>query len=461
MSGEIVTVGIRREDKNEWERRAPLTPHHVSQLARSHGLALRVQPSSLRTFPDSDYRGAGAAIDEELSACGVILGIKEVPPNTLLANKTYLFFSHTTKGQRHNMPLLRRLMQLGCTLIDFERIADHRGKRLIFFGRHAGYAGMLDALWALGRRLAAEGYATALEEMRLAHQYTSLDEATRHVSRVGRTLRQTGLPSGLAPLVCGFTGSGNVFHGAFEIFGKLPSVDVHPDELERLFEDPRRPPNLLYRVHFGRGQRFVRVGGGPVRLAELMREPDRFRGGLGRWLPYLTLLVHGAFWEPPQPSLVSLAELRDLWSGGQPRLRVIADISMDIRGGIEATVKAMTPGEPVFVYDVERDEAVDGIEGRGPVILAVDNLPGQLSVEASEHFGASLVRYVPALARCPWDRPLAELPLPAELVRAVVVHRGALTPNYSYLEPFLDSVAETAGRDSRRRRRIAAPPDSP
>ena len=148
----------------------------------------------------------------------------------LLANKTYLYFSHTTKGQAYNMPMLRRLMELGCTLIDYEQITDERNKRLIFFGRYAGYAGMINTLWALGRRLEAEGHVTGLERIRLAHDYSSLDEATHHIARVGERLRHTGFPETLRPIVCGFTGSGNVSLGAQEIFDRLPTLDVAPEE---------------------------------------------------------------------------------------------------------------------------------------------------------------------------------------------------------------------------------------
>ena len=97
---------------------------------------------------------------------------------------------------------------------------------------------------------------------------------------------------------------------------------------------------------------------------------------------------------------------------------------------MQATVKPTTPGNPVFVYDLDRREAVDGYTGRGPVIMAIDNLPCQLAAESSEHFGDTLVRWVPLLDRCPWERPLDKLPLPDSIRRAVIVHRGELTPSF-------------------------------
>jgi len=143
-------IGIRREDKNRWERRAPLTPAHVQELVREQGRSVVVQPSPLRIYLDDDYRAAGAVVDEDLSGCRVILAVKEVPPPLLIPGRTYLFFSHVIKGQASNMPMLRQVLERRCTLIDYEPILDRHGRRLIFFGRHAGYTGMIDALWAEG-----------------------------------------------------------------------------------------------------------------------------------------------------------------------------------------------------------------------------------------------------------------------------------------------------------------------
>ncbi len=437
----MTRIGIRREDKNEWERRAPLTPDHVAELIEEHDLQFSIQPSPIRVFPDRDYRAAGARCDDDLDGCRMILGIKEIPPAQLLRDRVYLFFSHTSKAQRHNLPLLRRLLKLGSTLIDYEHVRDAGGRRLIFFGRYAGHAGMIDALWALGRRLALEGFATPLERIRLAHEYSSLDEATNHVARVGEALRHAGVAERLRPLVFGFTGSGNVARGAQEIFDRLPHLELRAEGLEDLSRDRTQPGHLLYRAHFTRAQRVDRIGGGPFDLHEFERAPRLYRSAIPKWLPYLTVLVHGAWWEPRQPRLLSIRDLKQHWAAaGSRRLRLLADVSCDIGGGIEATVRATTPSSPVFVYDVDRDEAIDGVAGNGPVVLAIDNLPCQLPAESSEHFGDTLVRFLPLLVRCDWERPLDELRLPPEVAAAVVVHRGKLAPRHAHLARHLAGV---------------------
>ena len=338
------------------------------------------------------------------------------------------------------MPVLSRLLELGSTLIDYEQVVDERGRRLIFFGRYAGHAGMIDALWALGRRLAVEGFTTAFERVRLAHDYSNLDEATHHIHRIGERLRHTGLPPELYPVGCAFTGSGNVSRGSQEVFDRMPYVEVAPEELETLAQDTQRPRNVIYKTILERRHRFERIASGPFNQEELEKHPQRYRSGLPRFLPHITMLVHGAFWSPDQPRLISIDDLKQLWKNQErPRLRVIADISCDIGGGIEVTVRPTTPGEPVFVYDLERGETIDGVRGQGPVVLAVDNLPCQLPTESSEHFADTLARFVPVLARCDWQVPFKQLELPRTIADAIVVHRGELTPRFEYLSRHLEA----------------------
>ena len=143
-------IGIRREDKSKWEARVPLVPSDIEQLVREHGLKFRVQESATRAFSEDQYRAAGAEVNDDLSQCSIIMGVKEIPTEKLEAGKTYVCFSHTIKGQSASMAVLKRLLELGCQLIDYERIIDDDGRRVVFFGRFAGLAGMIDTLWALG-----------------------------------------------------------------------------------------------------------------------------------------------------------------------------------------------------------------------------------------------------------------------------------------------------------------------
>jgi alpha-aminoadipic semialdehyde synthase len=413
-------IGIRREDKNRWERRTPLTPEHVAELVQEDGFSVAVQPSPLRIYPEEEYQDAGATVQEDLSDCRLVLGVKEVPPKLLLPKKPYMFFSHVIKGQAYNMPLLRRLLDLECTLMDYEMVVDHRGRRLIFFGRHAGYAGMVDALWALGQRMEIEDFDTAFAAVQPSHTYASVHEAAEFIStKVGRRIRQVGLNPALHPLVVGFTGGGNVSQGAQEILGRLPTVEVHPEDLPSLAEATQLSRKAVYKVVFRR----------------------EHRENFSRHLPYLTVLVNGIYWEPSEPRLVTRADLRQLWdSSAQPRLRLLADISCDVEGSIEATVRATTPDDPVYVYDPATGQATSGVGGRGPIVLAIDNLPAEFPRDASEHFGDSLFPLLEKLVGADFNHDYAQLSLPQPVCSAVITHRGKLTPRYRHLEQALEKA---------------------
>ena len=208
-------LGIRREDKNKWERRAPLIPNDTSDLQKKWGLQVLVQPSSVRVYPDDEYRSAGIEVNEDLGPASVIFAIKEIPAHLILPGKTYVLFAHVVKGQPHNMPMLRRLMELGCSLVDYEKITDDQKRRLIFFGRHAGYAGMIETLRCLGQRLAMSGVSTPLSQVHPAFEYHDLTEVKAQLTALGGEIAQQ---AGARPLIFGFSGYGNVSTGAQEVF---------------------------------------------------------------------------------------------------------------------------------------------------------------------------------------------------------------------------------------------------
>jgi hypothetical protein len=132
--------------------------------------------------------------------------------------------------------------------------------------------------------------------------------------------------------------------------------------------------------------------------------------------------------------------VRRLYADGQPPLHVIGDISCDVEGGIETTVMATEPNDPVYVYLPEEDRAVSGVEGPGPAVVAVDILPSELPREASVYFGRILKGFVPAMAAADYGAEFEVLDLPPELKRAVIAHKGTLAPDYRYLESHLMSV---------------------
>ncbi len=422
-------IGIRREDKSVWEARIPIVPEHIAEL-RDAGVRVKVQPSAQRVFTEEELRLAGAEVSEDLSDCGVILGVKEIPIDRLEPGKVYVFFAHVIKGQPYNMPMLRRLMELRSSLIDYERIVDAEGRRLVSFSRFAGMAGLIDSLWAYGQRLVLDGEPTPLSDLHQALHYPSLDAARAHLESVARRHREAGGP----PVVIALTGMGRVSRGALEVARCLEPNLISPAHLS----EPPGPGFHL--VLLDVPDLVVRRDGGFVDPLEYRTHPDRYESAFPAYMPYIDLLLNGIYWEPQYPRLITKKTIESSWRPGEkPRLRVIGDVSCDIEGSVEITVRACDPGSPTFVWDVDRGEAVPGLAGRGPVVMATDILPTELPREASFAFSEALVDIIPALAAADPMASLEAWRLPPELSRAVILHQGELTPEYRYLEAHLSA----------------------
>lgn len=434
-----VRIGIRREDKNPWERRVPLIPTHVRELTHQHALEIWLQPSAIRIFPDEDYVKEGARIAEDLSRCSIILAVKEIPLDFFEKEKVYLFFSHTTKGQTHNMSMLKKMIEQRCTLIDYEKIIDEEGFRLVLFGKHAGLAGMIDTLWALGQRFNWEKIENPFSRIKQAFEYQSLREAKEEIAKLGLKIDQEGLDSTLTPLVCGFAGYGNVSQGAQEIFDLLPFEEVAPPQISAFYREKNYSAHKIYKTVFKEEHMVVPVSSGErFDLQEYYQNPQNYKPVFESYLPYLTVLVNCIYWEPKYPRFVTKKFLKELYGRNSlPRLRVIGDISCDIEGSVECTVKATSPDNPVFLYDPLQEEAKDGFEGRGPVIMAVDNLPAEISLESSISFSQALKHLIPGLIMADFNSDFAECALTDSIKKAVIIYKGELTPDYYYMKKFL------------------------
>ena len=434
-----IRFGIRREDKNPWERRVPLIPSHAREIIQKYPLELWMQPSSIRVFADQDFIVEGAKIEEDLSSCSVVFAVKEIPLDFFRPGKTYMFFSHTIKGQLENMPMLKKMMELGNTLIDYERVVDEKGQRLVFFGTQAGQAGMIDTFWSFGQRLKNLGIRTPFEEVRLSHQYGSLVDAKESIKKVGWDINKIGLDPTIVPLICGFTGYGNVSQGAQEIFNLLPFEEISPSDLESFFELGNYTSNRVYKVIF-KEEHMVKPCSASQKfdLEEYYDKPERYQSIFESYIPFLSILVNCVYWAPQYPHFITKEYLRKLWEREQsPRLKVIGDISCDVEGAIECTLYATNPGDPVYVYDPIAKKALDGLKGRGVVVMATDNLPAELSLESSFFFSDALLPFVPAIAMADFSGDFKDCDLPYPIKKAIILYRGEFTPEYEYMKEYI------------------------
>ena len=500
-------VGIRREDKNKWERRSPLAPADVRALVREHGLRVLVQPSSRRVFADAEFAAAGAELAEDLAPCGTILAVKEVPVPALLGGRTWLFFSHTHKAQAANMPLLDALLARSVRLVDYELVTEdgsRGGARLVAFGRFAGVAGAVDILRGLGERLLARGFATPFLHVGAMYSYESVGAALAAVRACGAAIAEHGLPAALGPLTVVVTGGGKVAGGALEVFSQLPCVRLaSPFELRGVVAsaEGRARTHVVY-VALALVEHTVRRRAAPAAdaaaaasdtaasadappddvdvdvaafdKAHFKARPDLYEPVFHiKVAPYTSLLCVANYWEERFPRLLSVAQTRALDAARRLRLVALCDISCDFKGSVEWLSKFTSIERPFLVYEPAADvlhDSVDfetaaaaspraadagaagaGVEAfapRGILFHAVDHLPSECPRDASEHFGRALMPFVPAVAR--WaggDAVPVEQQLralPPPLAGAVLCCNGALTPSFAYIAALREAAAKAA-----------------
>ncbi len=427
-------IGIRYEDKYLMEKRVPLVPLHVKQLVEQ-GIEVQVVPSEKRIFKDDEYKAVGARMMPEPLDADVILGVKEMPLAYFQTKKTYIFFSHTIKGQVYNMPLLRNMMESKINLIDYERIVDEKGRRLIFFGHFAGLAGTINSLWSLGERMKRKGIETPFLKLKQTHNYNSLEEAKAVIKEVGIDIAENGLPEVLTPFVVGITGYGNVSKGAQEILELLPVKDISPADLLALRKNTDLPNNVIYKVVFKEEHLSVpKDKNKAFDLQEYYQHPERFTGVFEKYLPHLNVLMNCMYWDDRYPRIVTKDYLEKVWEKGEIHLEVIGDVTCDPDGSVEITHMGTAIEDPVFVYHPLQRDAKMGFDGEGILVMAVDILPSELPRESSQAFSDALIRFLPDLLKTDFEVPFEKLNMPAPLKSALILHHGRLTPDYQYLK---------------------------
>ncbi|KAL9643444.1 hypothetical protein ABK040_010059 [Willaertia magna] len=467
-STEIPTIGIRREDKNVWERRVPLTPSQCEELIKEHGIKIIIQPSTSRAFSEEEYKEAGCEINEDLSSAQTILAVKEVPAHLLLPNKTYMFFSHTIKGQWYNMNMLDTILEKKIRLIDYERIVKEVEipgtetktveERLVRFGPFAGNAGVIDSLHILGERLLTQyGYSSPFISISYAKNYISLEICKYALNEIGRKINAYGIHKDLFPMTFVMTGKGgSVCQGMKEMITQLQPPEVthktvefltSPTELRALWEKKERGEvtkedcRKIYVLICG-PEHMVRHKtrfNEPFDKFDYYAHPDEYEPIFHETvIPYTRVLLNGMYWNARFPRLITNNQAKQLIDQNRFPLICVGDISCDPLGSVEFLVKTTTISSPVYVNNIKEDKIYDGtVKGEGVAMLAVDHLPAEFPRSSSSLFGSHLFPFIPDIARSfhsmgsPIDTQFKFLP--AEIRKAVVTANGRLTPQYEYI----------------------------
>jgi alpha-aminoadipic semialdehyde synthase len=430
-------IGIRREDKNQWEKRVPLIPADVKSLLEKNDLDVLVQPSEIRVFQDEEYERAGAKIDESLSSANVVFAVKEIPVQLLEAKKTYVVFSHTIKGQAYNMEMLKQLMNLKCNLIDYEKISNQQNARIITFSLFAGIAGIIETLYAFARKMELKGISTPFNTLKQAYQYRSITQAEEEITKISKKILKNGVSKELHPLTIGILGYGNVAKGVQRILELLPVKDLTPDQLKEGLNSRELDNKYVYKIVFEEKD-LVEPDYGEFNLQDYYLHPEKYKSIFHHYLPEPKILLNCVFWTEDYPRIITRKNLKDSLSRNlEPGLQVIGDISCDIGGAIEITKDSTKPDNACYSYFIETDKFEDGIRRGGITVMAIDNLPCEFSQEASASFSSELMGYVNAIASADYSIDFQDLQLPVEVKKAVILLNGQLTPDYQYIADFI------------------------
>jgi saccharopine dehydrogenase (NAD+, L-lysine-forming) len=398
----MTRIGLLRERKTPADTRVPLTPLQCRQIQRRYPeIEIVAEASPDRCFSDAEYQAAGIAIREDLSDCDILLGVKEVPPQYLIPDKTYCFFSHTRKKQPHNQTLMRALIEKRIRMIDYECLTHPDEQRIIGFGLFAGIVGAHNGLLTYGKKFG--GYT-----LPPAHQAGSKKAMLAAYAEVV-----------LPPVKIVVTGSGKVAAGVLDIMTALEIEYVEPqDFLIHEYEYP------VY-THLKGNTLYARRDDGSFRRDDFHAHPEAYRC---LFLPYAAqtdILMNGIYWDEHIDRLFEKQDVqRPDW-----RISVIADITCDVDGSVPINLAASTIAEPVYGVDRKTLERTAPFQPTRDIIdmMAVDNLPNELPADASEYFGIQLEKYV-----------LRELLRPdSEIIaRATICAEGKLREHFEYLSDY-------------------------
>ena len=400
-------IGIIREGKAPPDKRVPFTPDQCRFINDNmEGLEVVVQPSEIRCFSNEEYIGQGIRVQEDLSDCDVLMGVKEVPVADLLPGKIYFFFSHTIKKQPYNRKLLQEILKRKIQLVDYEVLTDRHGMRIIGFGRFAGLVGAYNGFRAWGLR-------NGLFDVKPAWLCHNMDEMVQQ-------LQQVKLPA----IRIAVTGGGRVAGGVLELFDGLGIRRLNVEE----YLSGAGNQNPVY-VQLNPGDYNQHKLGLPFDLLHFYNHPADYVGTFGRYIPHTDLLIAAAYWDPKAPVLFTLADTRK----NNFRISVIADITCDIDGSVPTTRKASTIDEPFYDFDPVTGEIKAPFSSKNHIsVMAVDNLPCELPKDASYDFGKNLIeKLLPYLTGDDPDRIIE---------RATIAKNGSLTDRFEYLKDFVEGA---------------------
>ncbi len=400
-----VKLGIIREGKVPPDKRVPLTPQQCLLVkTKFPHVDVVVQTSHVRAFKDEEYQKVGIQIVDDLNDCDIIMGVKEVNIDDLIPSKKFLFFSHTIKKQPYNRHLLQAVLDRKIQLIDYEVLKNKQNKRIIGFGRYAGIVGCYNGMLTYGKKIGAYSIKPANE----CKDRVEMEEEIKKIR----------LPKDTKIVLTGF---GRVGYGAREIMDLLDITEVSPEEfLHQQFDGP-------VFTHLDVEDYYARIDGTPFEKQDFYANANLYKSVFAPYISAAQVYIACHFWSDKSPNIITQSDFQKPGS----KTRVVADISCDIAGPIACTIRPSKIAGPVYGYDPATGEEVDPWLDNSIAVMAVDNLPCELPMDASEDFGNELIKYVlPCL--------LGEDPDDVIGRASETNLNGKLTEKFAYLQDYVD-----------------------
>ncbi|MBG6187524.1 NAD(P)-dependent oxidoreductase [Flavobacterium sp. CAN_S2] len=395
--------GIIKERKNPPDRRVVFSPDELIRFKQQHqNVTVKVERSDIRVFNDSQYENLGIELTDDVSDCDILFGVKEVPVENLIPNKSYFFFSHTIKKQPYNRKLLQAILEKNIDLYDYETIVDENNRRLIGFGRYAGIVGAYNSIRAFGIKY-------ELFKLPKAETLSGKEALITHLKRVV-----------LPPLKFVITGTGKVGNGVKEILDAIKIKEVSVENY--LTKNYTQPVYTQIDVLDYNKRRDGQV----LDFTDFYQNPNEYISDFERFTKVSDIYISGHFHANEAPVILT----REMLQSKDCKIKVVADVSCDVNGPIACTLRSSTIAEPLYGYFPNENKEVEVFHPAAIVVMAVDNLPCELPKDASEGFGEMVLEHViPAFFNNDKD---------GILQRAKITEKGKLTPRFSYLQDYVD-----------------------
>jgi alanine dehydrogenase len=404
-----IRLGLIREGKVPPDKRVPLTPEQAARVQQVHPhVTVVAESSEIRAFSDDEYRTAGIEVVSDVSDCDILMGVKEVPVQQLVPNKTYLFFSHTFKKQPYNAKLLRAVLENKIRLVDYEIIKDSNNQRIIGFGKYAGIVGCYNGFLTYGLK-------TGRYKLRPAHQCFDRKEMEGQLALVD-------LPNDFKLVLTGF---GRVGMGAREVLALMPQLkEVSPVSfLNDTFDGP-----VFTQLNVE--DYFARLDNEVFTREAFYADSSGYKSTFPRYMREADMYISCHYWSDKSPFIATREDFRmsDL------RLKVVADVSADIDGPIGCTLRPSVIADPIYGYNPQTEQEADFMQEGAVAVMAIDNLPCELSRDASEYFGEVLIeRVFPVLLNGDDPDRIIERASETDL-------SGNLMPDFQYLTEYANSA---------------------